>query len=106
MKSRKLAQQPDLKAEEALYEALKSCQSVKEMKQLMTDLCTPNERQAMADRWKVIAPLLAGLPYRTIHEKTGVSVTTIGRVARCLAEGSGGYRLIFDRLQPKKAGSH
>ena len=33
-----------------------------------------------------------GLPYREIHRLTGVSVTTIGRVARYLAAGNGGYR--------------
>ena len=32
------------------------------------------------------------LPYRRIHELTGVSVTTVGRVARFLADGHGGYR--------------
>jgi uncharacterized protein YerC len=39
-----------------------------------------------------------GLPYRKIHELTGVSVTTIGRVARFLTTGSGGYRTALDRL--------
>jgi uncharacterized protein YerC len=29
-----------------------------------------------------------------------VSVTTIGRVARCLDLGSGGYRIAIERLQP------
>jgi uncharacterized protein YerC len=31
------------------------------------------------------------LPYRRIHDLTGVSVTTIGRVARFLTDGFGGY---------------
>ena len=35
--------------------------------------------------------LLRGLPYRDIHALTGVSVTTIGRVARTLERGAGGY---------------
>jgi uncharacterized protein YerC len=44
-------------------------------------------------------PLLQdGLPYRRIHEMTGVSVTTIGRVARCLSGGNGGYRTVLERL--------
>ena len=33
------------------------------------------------------------MPYREIHRLTGVSVTTIGRVARYLAAGNGGYAL-------------
>jgi uncharacterized protein YerC len=39
-----------------------------------------------------------GLPYREIHKQTGVSVTTIGRVARYLTSGNGGYRAVSDRL--------
>ena len=41
--------------------------------------------------------LQKGLPYREIHRLTGVSVTTIGRVARCLADGNGGYPLAVNR---------
>ncbi|KTD64814.1 YerC/YecD family TrpR-related protein [Legionella spiritensis] len=63
------------------------------------DLCTPAELEAMADRWQVVPLLREGLPYRTIHDKTGVSVTTITRVARCLSMGSGGYALIAERLE-------
>lgn len=101
MKARQ-REQRDLKAEEALYEALSACRSKEEMKQLMQDLCTPNELQALSDRWKVVQPLCAEVPYRTIYDQTGVSVTTIGRVARCLSEKSSGYRLIFERIQAKK----
>ena len=43
-------------------------------------------------------PDLADVPYREIHDRTGVSVTTIGRVARCLDLGEGGYRLAAERL--------
>lgn len=39
-----------------------------------------------------MVPLLQqGVPYREIHELTGVSVTTTGRVARSLEHGHGGY---------------
>ena len=38
---------------------------------------------------------------------TGVSVTTIGRVARFLADGFGGYRVALDRTQkPTQRPSH
>jgi uncharacterized protein YerC len=39
------------------------------------------------------------MPYREIHRITGVSVTTIGRVARCMADGNGGYGLAARRLE-------
>jgi uncharacterized protein YerC len=53
----------------------------------------------MADRWAVVELLERGLPYRDIHRQTGVSVTTIGRVARYLMSGNGGYRAVTDRLK-------
>ncbi|MBT8444992.1 MAG: helix-turn-helix domain-containing protein, partial [Gammaproteobacteria bacterium] len=63
------------------------------------DLCTPAELQAMKDRWAVVEALQEGLTYRAIHDRTGVSVTTIGRVARCLTDGAGGYRIALERLE-------
>jgi uncharacterized protein YerC len=56
----------------------------------------------MADRWAVVEWLQRGLPYREIHRQTGVSVTTIGRVARFLASGNGGYVLAAERLDGLK----
>lgn len=63
------------------------------------DLCTPAELQALVDRWQVVALLQEDMPYRKIHELTGVSVTTIGRVARFLHDGFGGYEAAWSRLQ-------
>lgn len=63
------------------------------------DLCTPAELESMTDRWRVVALVKAGLPYRKIHEETKVSVTTIGRVARAIMFGEGGYDLIYKRQE-------
>ena len=84
--------------ERDLYGALLCLQDEDECKQFFTDLCTPAELEALVDRWSVVGPLSDGLPYRKIHELTGVSVTTIGRVARFLTTGSGGYRKVLQRL--------
>jgi len=81
-----------------LCSALAVLGSSTEVRAFLADLCTPAEVEAMADRWRVVPMLLDGLPYREIHDLTGVSVTTVGRVARCLSFGSGGYRLAADRL--------
>lgn len=69
-----------------------------EMKNLLADLCTPAEIRTLAERWHV-ARLLDGtdLTYREIHETTGVSTTTIVRVARFLKqERNLGYRMALD----------
>lgn len=85
--------------EVALFKALSMIQTAEEAQRFFQDLCTPTEIQAMADRWQVVAFIKAGKPYRQIYEETGVSVTTVGRVARSLSLGEDGYNLIYDRLE-------
>jgi TrpR-related protein YerC/YecD len=85
-------------AERALYAAMAALQTPEECRAFFQDLCTPAEIQAMADRWAVVDFLNRGLPYREIHRLTGVSVTTIGRVARFLTSGNGGYATVAQRL--------
>ena len=85
------------KAERSLCEALLSLRTVEEMRAFLDDLCTPAEREAMRDRWSVVPHLLAGEPYWQIHDATAVSITTIGRVARCLDQGAGGYAIAAAR---------
>ncbi|GMU68724.1 MAG: hypothetical protein AMXMBFR37_10560 [Steroidobacteraceae bacterium] len=84
--------------ERSLYSALLTLRTVEEARAFFRDLCTPAEIEAMADRWAVVECLHRGLPYREIHRVTGVSITTIGRVARYLTEGSGGYATAVSRL--------
>jgi TrpR-related protein YerC/YecD len=84
-------------AEDALFRAINSLRSVPESRNFFRDLCTPAELQALVDRWQVVELLEQGLTYRKIHDLTGVSVTTIGRVARFLADGFGGYRVAIER---------
>jgi len=86
------------KAEEDLFEALVALQDTAEIRRFFEDLCTPAELQALVDRWQVVEYLQQDLPYRKIHDLTGVSVTTIGRVARCLSDGSGGYKTAIKRI--------
>ena len=84
-------------AERNLFGAVASLRSADECRAFFRDLCTPAEIQAMADRWAVVDWLMRGVPYREINRLTGVSVTTISRVARCLADGNGGYSLVVRR---------
>lgn len=85
-------------AQQRLFRAILSLHTPEECAQFFTDLCTPAELEALVDRWAVVGFLNDGLPYRKIHELTGVSVTTIGRVARFLTAGSGGYGTALERL--------
>lgn len=86
------------RAEDALFHAIISLTTIDECRSYFRDLCTPAELQALVDRWQVVELLEQGLPYRQIHDLTGVSVTTIGRVARFLVDGFGGYATVLNRI--------
>lgn len=78
-------------AEQSLCRALLTLKKSEDMQAFLRDLCTPSELEALVDRWSVVPLILEGVPYREIHEKTAVSITTIGRVARFIKQGNGGY---------------
>jgi len=101
---RSLSPRQEALAERALFAAILNLRSVEECRAFFRDLCTPAELQALADRWAVVGLLAQGLPYREIHKQTGVSVTTIGRVARYLSNGNGGYVLVAERLRESRDG--
>lgn len=71
--------------------------SPEQVRAFLEDLCTPAELEALSDRWKVVPLVAEGVPYREIHDRTLVSVTTIGRVARTLERGAGGYAAALKR---------
>ena len=84
--------------ERALCVALAALKTPEEVRSFLRDLCTPTEIEAMADRWAVVDHLARGLPYREIQRRTSVSLMTIGRVARFLRSGNGGYVTAARRL--------
>ena len=90
------------RAEDALFGAVISLKNIDECRSFFLDLCTPAELQALVDRWQVVELLVQDLPYRQIHDMTGVSVTTIGRVARFLSDGFGGYETALRRVGIEK----
>ncbi len=95
---RNVSQRQEARAERRLFAAVAALRTAEECRAFLRDLCTPAEIQAMADRWAVVEWLRRGLPYREIQRLTGVSVTTIGRVARFVASGNGGYSLAARRV--------
>ncbi|MDJ0654755.1 MAG: YerC/YecD family TrpR-related protein [Xanthomonadales bacterium] len=86
------------RARRELYRAFAVLDSESDVRGFLLDLCTPAEIEAMADRWRVVPLLKQGVPYREIHDRTGVSVTTVGRVARFLESGNGGYEAVYAKL--------
>ena len=81
----------------ALYEAVLTLKSVDEAKDFFRDLLTETEIEEFAERWKTACMLANGVSYVEIIQKTGLSSTTVARVARWVKKGTGGYRLALRR---------
>ncbi len=84
----------------ALFEAIACCRNVNEYRAFLADLCTPQEINALTERWQIARLLDQGdMSYRDISAATGASTTTVGRVARFLQqEPHKGYRLVLERI--------
>ena len=83
-----------------LCHALLKLENTNQAYAFLKDLCTPNELNAMAERWQICKLLDQGLSYRDIQARMPVSLTTIGRVARFLKdEHFQGYRDVLNRLK-------
>ena len=86
---------------ERLYQAVLSLETVDECKMFFEDLCTIRELLDMAQRLDAAILLDNKVSYQNIAKDVKISTATIGRVSRCLNYGSGGYRLVLDRLTEK-----
>ncbi len=83
-----------------LFEAAACLKDREECARFLRDLCTLGELEAMAERWEVAQMVAQEIPYRKIHELTGVSSATITRIAHWVNHGEGGYRLMLKRMGP------
>ncbi|GMR24673.1 MAG: YerC/YecD family TrpR-related protein [Acidobacteriota bacterium] len=94
--------QPDPHAD--LFRAVLTLETLDDCRRFFKDITTPAELKALSERWHVARLLDEGeLSYREIHDETGVSTTTITRVARFLGqEPNRGYRLILDRVKQSR----
>lgn len=87
---------------EAMYQAILSLETVEECMQFFDDLCTVTELMALEQRYQVAACLHNGMIYNDILAETGASSATISRVNRSLRYGSGGYDVVFERMELDK----
>jgi len=84
-----------------LCEAFVLLENKEEAYKFLKDLCTPEEIRALSERWRVCRLLDQGeLSYREIAKVAGVSLTTIGRVARFLNnEPYRGYQTMLKKIK-------
>ncbi len=85
-----------------LIRAILLLESEQEVEDYLTDICTMNEIETLAQRQQVAFLLRDKLTYNEIEEKTGASTATISRVKRSLQQGGGGYEAARRRLKGEK----
>jgi TrpR-related protein YerC/YecD len=89
-----------------LLDALLACQNRDEMARFLRDLMTPQEIEEFAKRFEAARMLSEDTQYNTIIERTGLSSTTVARIAKWLKGSLGGYRLVLARLSNPIANHH
>ncbi|MCI8721022.1 MAG: hypothetical protein HFF74_07650 [Oscillospiraceae bacterium] len=84
---------------ELLVRAVLTLETPEECRAFLEDLMTGKEIQDCSQRILVARMLQEKQVYNAISAATGASTATISRVNRCCAYGTGGYRLVLDRLE-------
>lgn len=88
--------QPQLPAD--LLTVLAALGDPRDIALLLSDLLTPQEVEALAERWWIAERLSRGEPQRAVAEALQVSITTVSRGARSLKYGAGGFDLALKTL--------
>ena len=82
-----------------LFHAILSLQDLDECYRFFGDLLTVQELSAFAKRLQVAGMLSDGKTYEAIRAEIATSSSTITRVNTELRYGSGGYRMVLERLR-------
>jgi len=79
--------------------ALATLKKPQEISGFLRDLCSLEELEEMSNRWHTVLLLNKGETYRKIAQKTGLSTTTVTRIAFWLEHGEGGYKTALEKLK-------
>ncbi|MFQ7035684.1 MAG: YerC/YecD family TrpR-related protein [Candidatus Borkfalkia sp.] len=74
-----------------------NCKTEEDCLALLSDLCTFQEQEQMAQRAAAAKLLLEGKTYAEIMDSTEISSATLSRVSRAVRHGSGGYARLIPR---------
>lgn len=86
------------KKNKQLLRAIISLKNTEEAKRFLRDLMTEKEIKEFANRLEAASLLSRDVQYNAITEDTGLSSSTIARIAKWLNGSLGGYRLILSRI--------
>ena len=82
-----------------LFKSILKLQTLPEAEKFFRDLLTLREIDSASRRWQAVLLLDKGLSYREVAKRTGHSTTTVGRIARWMRDGEGGYGLMLKSLK-------
>lgn len=82
-----------------LSQAFASLKNPHDISDFLRDLCTLEELEELSNRWEVVELLDKNMSYREIAEKTGMSTTTVTRIAFWLNHGEAGYKKALENLK-------
>jgi len=83
---------------EDLLKVVLSLKTSNEAKRFFRDLLTEEELIEFGKRWQTAQMLDQGVSYSRIEKVTGLSSTTVARVAKWLNRGMNGYKLMLQRI--------
>ena len=86
------------KGNQRLIQAILALKTENEAERFLRDLMTEKEIKEFAKRLKAAEMLTEKVPYSTIEKETGLSSTTVARVAKWLNGKGGGYKIIINKL--------
>lgn len=95
-----MTQKNDVRSEEVdnLLKVFSGMEDQNDIFAFLEDVFTVREIREISQRLAVARLLDSGKSYYEIEQLTGASATTIARVSKCLAYGSGGYAKALEIL--------
>jgi len=81
-----------------LSKAFLALHNEEDMLNFLRDLCTLEELEELSARWEAVQLIAQKISYRKISEKTGLSTTTVTRIAHWLYHGENGYKKALEKL--------
>jgi len=83
----------------ALCALFASIETPREADLLLQDILTPQEIEAIAERWQIVLQLAEGKPQREVAHNLHVSISKVTRGSRFLQYSTGGFALFIEKLR-------
>lgn len=87
----------------SVWKAFLALKNEDELRMFFRDIMTEKEIGEFDMRWGIANMLYRGMTFAQIEKETGISPITITRINKWLKDGTGGYKMMIDRL---KNGNH